>query len=51
MTELPDQTIHRIMSKAIVEMCIGEMEQIRCFFQADQSIRDYLLRVKRKTAF
>jgi len=49
-TKLPNPQIHQIMSKAIVQMCIGEMEQIRFFFNANQTIRDYLLRIKRKTA-
>ncbi|MCR8634465.1 polyprenyl synthetase family protein [Paenibacillus radicis (ex Xue et al. 2023)] len=49
-TQLPNPVIHQIMSKAIVEMSIGEMEQIRFFFNAEQTIRDYLLRIKRKTA-
>lgn len=49
-TQLSNPQIHQIMSGAIVEMCIGEMEQIRFFFHAEQRIRDYLLRIKRKTA-
>jgi len=49
-TQLPNPVIHQIMSKAIVQMCIGEMEQIRYFFAADQTVRDYLLRIRRKTA-
>ncbi|AEI41344.1 Trans-hexaprenyltranstransferase [Paenibacillus mucilaginosus KNP414] len=49
-TKLPDPAIHQVMSKALVEMSIGEMEQIRFFFHAEQSVRDYLLRIKRKTA-
>ncbi len=49
-TQISNPAIHQIMSKAIVEMCIGEMEQIRFFFHAEQTIRDYLLRIKRKTA-
>jgi heptaprenyl diphosphate synthase len=49
-TRIPNPAVHQIMSKAIVEMCIGEMEQIRFFFHSEQSIRDYLLRIKRKTA-
>jgi heptaprenyl diphosphate synthase len=49
-TELSNPLIHQIMSKAIVEMCIGEMEQIRFFFHTGQTVRDYLLRIKRKTA-
>ncbi|MNI20118.1 Heptaprenyl diphosphate synthase component 2 [compost metagenome] len=49
-TEIPNPSVHQIMSKAIVQMSIGEMEQIRFFFDTDQTIRQYLLRIKRKTA-
>ncbi|CAM3288199.1 MULTISPECIES: polyprenyl synthetase family protein [Saccharibacillus] len=47
---LEDPRIHRILAKAMVEMSIGEMEQIRDFFNSGQSIRRYLLRIRRKTA-
>ncbi|GGF88771.1 heptaprenyl diphosphate synthase component II [Paenibacillus abyssi] len=49
-TELNNPSIHQILSKAIVEMCIGEMEQIRDFFNTEQTVRNYLLRIRRKTA-
>jgi heptaprenyl diphosphate synthase len=49
-TKLDNPQIHRVLSNAIVQMCLGEMEQIRLFFQVDQSLKDYLLRIKRKTA-
>lgn len=49
-TKLSNPKIHQIMSHAIVEMSIGEMEQIRYFFHSGQRVRDYLLRIKRKTA-
>ncbi|UHA72962.1 heptaprenyl diphosphate synthase component II [Paenibacillus sp. 481] len=49
-TELGSLDIHRILSKAMVEMCIGEMEQIRDFFNVEQTTRNYLLRIRRKTA-
>jgi heptaprenyl diphosphate synthase len=49
-TKIANPAVHQIMSKAIVEVCIGEMEQIRFFFHTEQTIRDYLLRIKRKTA-
>jgi len=49
-TDTSNPLVHQVMSKAIVEMCIGEMEQIRFFFQTEQTIRNYLLRIKRKTA-
>jgi heptaprenyl diphosphate synthase len=49
-TQIHNPAVHQIMSKAIVEVCIGEMEQIRLFYHTEQTIRDYLLRIKRKTA-
>lgn len=49
-TELKNPAIHQIMSKAMIEMSIGEMEQIRLFFEHGQTLRDYLRRIKRKTA-
>lgn len=49
-TEIKHTQVHHIVSKAIVQMSIGEMEQIRFFFRTDQSIHDYLLRIRRKTA-
>ncbi|WP_168119156.1 polyprenyl synthetase family protein [Paenibacillus sp. HB172176] len=49
-TELPNPAIHRILSGALVQMCIGEMEQIRDFFNTGQTVRNYLLRIRRKTA-
>lgn len=49
-TQLPNPLIHQILSKSLVQMCIGEMEQIRDFFNTEQSVRNYLLRIRRKTA-
>lgn len=49
-TGLPNPQIHQIISNALVQMCIGEMEQIRDFFNTEQSLRNYLLRIRRKTA-
>lgn len=49
-TELKNPLIHQILSKAIVDMCIGEMEQIRYFYNSGQTVREYLLRIRRKTA-
>ncbi|MCJ8011086.1 polyprenyl synthetase family protein [Paenibacillus sp. KQZ6P-2] len=48
--ELGNPLIHQVLSKAMVEMSIGEMEQIRDFFNTEQSVRRYLLRIRRKTA-
>lgn len=49
-TELDNPRIHQTLSGAIVQMCIGEMEQIRDFFNVEQSIRNYMRRIRRKTA-
>ncbi|WP_059052511.1 polyprenyl synthetase family protein [Paenibacillus senegalimassiliensis] len=48
--KLDNPYIHQILAKAMVEMSIGEMEQIRDFFNTEQSVRNYLLRIRRKTA-
>lgn len=49
-TNLDNPEIHRILSKAMIEMSIGEMEQIRDFFNTEQDVRRYLLRIRRKTS-
>lgn len=50
LTNIKNPALHQIMSNAMVEVCIGEMEQIRFFYDTNQRLRDYLLRIKRKTA-
>ncbi|MBM7094654.1 MULTISPECIES: heptaprenyl diphosphate synthase component II [Alteribacter] len=42
--------VHDIISDAMVEMCIGEVEQIQDQYNWDQNLRTYLRRIKRKTA-
>lgn len=42
--------VHRALSKALVEVVFGEIEQIEDKFNWDQTLRDYLRRIKRKTA-
>jgi heptaprenyl diphosphate synthase len=49
-TQIENPELHRILSEAIVEMSIGEIEQIRDLFNSNQNLRHYLRRVKRKTA-
>ncbi|WP_060678884.1 heptaprenyl diphosphate synthase component II [Virgibacillus halodenitrificans] len=49
-TTLNDIAIHRILSKTIVEVCVGEIEQIKDKYNYNQGLRDYLRRIKRKTA-
>ncbi|RBW70284.1 heptaprenyl diphosphate synthase component II [Bacillus taeanensis] len=41
---------HQLLSRAIHELTIGEIEQIRYQFVWDQNLRHYLRRIKRKTA-
>ncbi|WP_027417488.1 heptaprenyl diphosphate synthase component II [Aneurinibacillus terranovensis] len=49
-TELTNPRIHKILSRSIVEMTLGEIEQIRDFNNWNQNLRRYLRRIKRKTA-
>lgn len=50
LSEFSDVRVHQLLSKAIVSMCEGEIEQIRDFYNKDQNLRTYLRRIKRKTA-
>lgn len=48
--QIRNPKVHQLLSKTIVEVCIGEIEQIEQKFNWDQQLRDYLRRIKRKTA-
>ncbi len=50
LSELEEPVFHQKMSAAIVRICEGEIEQIRDFYNWNQSIRTYLRRIERKTA-
>jgi heptaprenyl diphosphate synthase len=50
MTEIKNPLAHQILANTIVEVCIGEIQQIREKYQYNQNLRDYLRRIKRKTA-
>lgn len=50
LSELPNVEIHRLLSESIVRVVEGEIEQIRDFFRLEQNFRNYLRRIKRKTA-
>lgn len=41
---------HEILSKMVVELCLGEIEQVKDKYNMDQNLRTYLRRIKRKTA-
>ncbi|MDA8353535.1 MAG: polyprenyl synthetase family protein [Firmicutes bacterium] len=49
-TQIQSPEAHRVLSNAIYQMCKGEIEQIRDFYDPDQSVLRYLHRIKRKTA-
>lgn len=49
-SQLPNPQLHRILSDAIVEVCKGEIEQVKDLNNWDQNFRTYLRRIKRKTA-
>jgi heptaprenyl diphosphate synthase len=50
MARIEDVRAHEILSKTIVEVCLGEIEQIKDKYNLDQELRTYLRRIKRKTA-
>ncbi|HET7629261.1 MAG TPA: heptaprenyl diphosphate synthase component II [Bacillales bacterium] len=47
---IENPTLHQVLSDAIVEMCLGEIAQIRDLYNWNQTLRNYLRRVRRKTA-
>jgi len=49
-TKIENQKAHEILSKTMVEICIGEIIQIEDKMYLEQNIRDYFRRIKRKTA-
>ncbi|TGE37589.1 heptaprenyl diphosphate synthase [Desulfosporosinus fructosivorans] len=42
--------VARILAEISVEMCQGEIQQIKCSFDVEQNIKQYYYRIKRKTA-
>lgn len=48
--QFQDAKVHDLLSKAMVEMCRGEIEQIRDLYRDELTLQRYLLRIKRKTA-
>jgi heptaprenyl diphosphate synthase len=50
MTSIENIAAHQILSKTIVEVSLGEIEQIKDKYDFDQNLRVYLRRIKRKTA-
>ncbi|WP_099222268.1 heptaprenyl diphosphate synthase component II [Listeria costaricensis] len=50
MTKIPIDKAHLMLSKVTVELATGEIEQMRDKFNFEQNVRNYLRRIKRKTA-
>jgi heptaprenyl diphosphate synthase len=48
--QLRDAGVHQILSQAIYQMCLGEIDQIRDLYSSQLSLKDYFYRIKRKTA-
>ncbi|MGN8647075.1 heptaprenyl diphosphate synthase component II [Gracilibacillus sp. HCP3S3_G5_1] len=49
-TEIDKPRAHQILAKTMMELTIGEIEQIKDKYNLEQNLRVYLRRIKRKTA-
>ncbi|WP_208587898.1 heptaprenyl diphosphate synthase component II [Gracilibacillus suaedae] len=49
-TEIDKPRAHQILAKTMMELTVGEIEQIKDKYNLDQNLRTYLRRIKRKTA-
>lgn len=50
LSKLEEPRAHQILAHTIVELCVGEVEQIRDKYRIEQHLKDYLRRIRRKTA-
>ncbi|MBT2726285.1 heptaprenyl diphosphate synthase component II [Bacillus sp. ISL-75] len=50
MTNIENPEAHKILANTIVEVSVGEIQQIKDKYRFNQNLRDYLRRIKRKTA-
>lgn len=50
MTKIENSDAHKVLSYTILELCRGEIEQIKDKYNFEQNLRCYLRRIKRKTA-
>ena len=48
--EIESQAAHQLLARTMIEICHGEIIQIDQQREVDQTVRDYLRRIKRKTA-
>ncbi|WP_264803040.1 heptaprenyl diphosphate synthase component II [Cytobacillus sp. NCCP-133] len=49
-TKVENPHAHKILSHTLVELCVGEIEQIKDKYNYEQNVRTYFRRIKRKTA-
>ncbi|ENH97341.1 heptaprenyl diphosphate synthase component II [Gracilibacillus halophilus YIM-C55.5] len=49
-TEITEPRAHQLLSKTMIELTSGEIEQIRDKYDLNQNFRTYLRRIRRKTA-
>ena len=49
-SEIDHPEVSRILAEVSVEMCQGEIQQIKCSFDVEQNLKQYYYRIKRKTA-
>ena len=49
-TQIDKPFAHQILANTLVELCIGEIEQIKDKYNYEQNVRNYFRRIKRKTA-
>ena len=50
MAKIEKPFAHKILADTLVELCIGEIEQIKDKYNFEQNVRTYFRRIKRKTA-
>nr|WP_205597562.1 heptaprenyl diphosphate synthase component II [Neobacillus thermocopriae] len=50
MTNIENPLAHKILANTIVEVTVGEIQQIKDKYRFSQNFRDYLRRIRRKTA-
>lgn len=50
MGTIEDQKMHQVLAQTMLDICKGEIIQLHDQCRVDQNLRDYLRRIKRKTA-
>jgi len=50
MSEIQNELAHQILAETLIEVCLGEIEQIKDKYRFEQTFKDYFRRIKRKTA-